>query len=279
MLNLYALQGNTRDLQAAQNAGDWLVTKIKADGQVTHTGRCQQGTWQYSTKQSFLYAGQMLSALSRLYSVTKHPAYYQGATKIAQRLLAQVEKQQAFVGDDFRAPNTISTSWATLALMDYAKINPAPVYRQRMEQTADALLARQMTNQQDVYNYGRYWDTMTSSGNGWINEVMGELYPFCVQQNMSHCGRYREAMILTTRWLMQNAYTAANSYNIPNPQQAIGGFIRNYIDHSVRIDAVCHGVNSLLSLMQITSDQPEVLVDLAEEPLDARIGLLRIGKI
>jgi hypothetical protein len=269
--------GDDTYLAAARHAGDWLLGMIEADGRVMSAATCEGDSWHYDHRHSLLYTGQVLTALSRLYGVSRDPRYLAGASRIAQYLMATVARQGAFLGDDFRPPNTISTSWVTLALIDYAKINPDPLYPRVVQRTAAAILARQIHSADDAYNHGRYLDTMTTSGNGWINEVMGELYGFCNRRQLSGCRDYRDAMLLTSRWLLQNTYTPAGSYDLANPAPANGGFVRNYISHAVRTDAVCHGLNSLIALMNDTAPDARVLLTLPERPFEETLGLLRIG--
>ena len=118
---------------------------------------------------------------------------------------------------------------------------------------------------------------MTTSGNGWINEVMGVLFNFCQKEQLHNCNQYRNAMVLTSRWLLQNAYTPQNTFNIKNPANAIGGFITNITTETVRTDAVCHGVNSLITLLTIAKQKQEVFVTLPERPLAEILPLLRAG--
>jgi hypothetical protein len=92
---------------------------------------------------------------------------------------------------------------------------------------------------------------------------------------MPECQRYLQATILTSRWLLQNAITPENAYNIKNPKQAVGGFIFSYSNPIVRTDAVCHGVNSLLSLVE--NAQKEELLNLPEQPLEQLLPSLRGG--
>ncbi|WP_019217891.1 glycoside hydrolase family 76 protein [Legionella tunisiensis] len=278
-MELYRFYHDEAYLTAAIRAGDWLLTMVKDDGHVVSGVRCKLDHWNYNQKQSFLYSGQVLSALSRLYLTTNDQRYYDAASKIAKHMAIAANKQGDFVGDDFRTPNTISTSWVLMALIDYSKINNTPLYHKVISKAASAILARQIHDRHDAYNHGRYLDTMATSGNGWINEVMGELHQFCLSQGRSDCKQYRDAMILTSRWLLQNAYTEASSYDVKNPSQAIGGFMRDFVSQTIRTDAVCHGVNSLISLLTMIGQQNQHLITLAERPFEETIGLLRIGKV
>lgn len=264
-------------LDAAKAAGNWLLTMIKDDGNVIPVARCKDGAWTLKDKQSFLYTGQVLSALSRLYGVTGDSHYLDGAHKIAELLLSEVAEQGPLVADDYRPANSISSSWVMMSLIDLAKVDPAPVYRKTIIEIADVLLQRQIVSHSDLFSHGRYLDAMTTSGNGWINEVMGEWYNFCSQQQLTDCQPYREAMWRTSRWLIQNAYNPQNSYDIANPDRAHGGMITNFNTWTVRTDAVCHALNGLISLLAIEGNNKRTLVSLPEQPLREILPLLRAG--
>jgi len=49
---------------------------------------------------------------------------------------------------------------------------------------------------------------------------MGNLYDFCMNEHMTGCQAYRGAMLQTRRWLLQNAYSEANGYEVKNPLRA-----------------------------------------------------------
>ncbi|CEK09475.1 glycoside hydrolase family 76 protein [Legionella hackeliae] len=279
LLELYRFYNDDSYLTAAKKAGDWLLTMVKPDGNVTPIAVCKNNDWHVYDKQSFLYSGQVLSALSRLYAITQEKRYYNGATKVANHFKDEVKKQNIFVGDDFRPKNSISTSWVLMSMIDYAKINNDNTYLDIIRQTSAKLLSQQITDNHDAYTYGRYRDAITPSGNGWINEVMGVLYDFCQTTHFTDCNQYRKPMILTTRWLLQNAYTKANTYDVKNPERAIGGFITNFSTQTVRTDAVCHGVNSLLSLLAMVSDSTQPLLTVPERPLAEILPSLRAGRL
>ena len=282
IFTLLLLSQRTQDpkyLEAAKAAGNWLMTKVDTDGRVypvLYLNKKKQ--WIQVKSQSFLYSGQVLSALSRLYHATKNQAYYDKATLIAKRFIDHIEKNGAFVGDDFRTPNSVSTSWTVMSLVDYAKINKEPIYRDIITRCASELLTRQASDANDVFNYGRVVDLISASGNGWVNEVMTVLYPFCQTEKMPGCTSYRQFIMNSSRWLMQNVYTSTNSFAIKNPEAANGGTIPNFLGVTVRTDAVCHGGNSLVGFMEIMGPQEQTYMVLPEMPFDEVLGLLGIGK-
>lgn len=281
IFTLLMLNEKTHDpkyLNAAKEAGNWLMTKVDEEGRVNPVVIRGKKKWIQVKKQSFLYSGQVLSALSRLYHVTHDKAYYDKATLIAERFVKHVEKNGPFVGDDFRTPNSVSTSWMVMSLVDYAKINKAPIYRHTISRCAKELVARQANDRNDVFNLGRVVDLISASGNGWVNEVMTVLYPFCQAEKMPGCGSYHDFILNSSRWLMQNVYTPTNSITVKNPEAASGGAIPNFLANIVRTDAVCHGGNSLVGLLDMVGSKEQTLMVLPEMSIEEVLTLLGIGK-
>ena len=279
LLMLYNDTHDAQYLDSAKRAGNWLVKKVDANGFVNPVVEHYQGKLIQKTKQSFLYSGQVLSALSRLYYITGDNTYLVSATRIAKRMLAYIQKNGFFLGDSYRAPNSVSTSWVVMSLVDYSKINPDPVYLEAITHCAQELINRQIHAPWDAFNDGRLMDIITSSGNGWVNEVMTELYPVCEARKMSNCQLYRQFILASSRWLVQNMYTSANSFAIKNPAVAQGGVIRNFSEQSVRTDAVCHSLNSLVGLLNIIQGKNEMIAFLPEAPMDETLGLLEMGSL
>jgi hypothetical protein len=277
LLMLYEATHDEKYINAAKKAGNWLVTKVDTQGYVSPAVKIVNGQEVQIKRQSFLYSGQVLSALSRLYAVTHDQHYYNAATHIANRMVDTVEKKGAFVGDSFRTPNSVTTSRIVMALVDYAKINPEIKYRDTITQSAQALVHHQIDASWDAFNEGRLMDIITTSGNGWVNEVMTALYPFCKNHKMSGCASYKHFIIHSSRWLIQNVYTDQNMFAIKNPLNAKGGVMRNFAEKTVRTNAVCHGLNSLVGLQSIVGKENQSLQFLPERPIDEVIGLLEMG--
>jgi hypothetical protein len=232
--------------------------------------------WQYKKNFSFLYNGQVLSALSRLYQVTREQKYYDGANKLAQLFVRKIKEQGLYLGDEYRPRNSVSTSWITMSLIDFAKIDSKRTYRRFIFQTADKLLQRQSNEASDIYNFGKFYDNLTTSGNGWVNEVMVEVYKRCREWKQRGCEKYKNSIILASRWLIQNTYSEENTYHLKNPGKTLGGPIRNYTEEAVRTDAACHGANSLIGLLDITEEGQ--LISVPERPFEETINKIRIGK-
>lgn len=251
LLDLYRRFGDNRYLEAAQRAGDWLLTTQKENGTVTATYHYKDGKWIEGKRFSTLYHGQVLSALSRLYRVTRDDKYLAGASKLAAIIMTRAQSQNYFLQDDYRVPkDPVPTTWGIMSLLDYHKATANPEAKEVLWNLANQVMERQHKNTKDIASYGQY-DTTASSGSGWINEVFSELYLYGLQEgwNQEDLMRIKQSTLLVTRWLIQNTYSPENTYFLKNPQNAVGGVIRNPREETVRTDAVCHGVNGYLYML------------------------------
>jgi hypothetical protein len=137
------------------------------------------------------------------------------------------------------------------------------------------VLWRQILDSADRFDHGRFLDTMSSSGNGWINEVIGALQLSCIARGQPRCDRYLAPMVASSRWLLQNSYNAANSLLLVNPPRAEGGMIGSIRRSAVRTDAVGHALNGLLSLALAKHGDPGPWLQMPERRFDEVLILLR----
>lgn len=272
LIDLHEFTGDPVYLDAAELAGDWLLTMQDDDGRVSSELRLDSNdTWSVTERESLLYTGQVLSALSRLYEATADERYLDAASLTAGRLIAKVASEGCYLGDDYRSPNPISSSWVILSLFDFARASDDSTIRKTVFECADELLKRQIDDPDDVYRHGRWRASLSSSGNGWLAEVLSELYLDCPNRAPDGCARYHGAVVLLFRLLMQYTYGPENSFVVNNPAMAAGGLFWNTSDRSVRTDSVCHAMNAYVLMIDQLPDG--VLVELPEPPLAERLGL------
>ncbi len=257
LLELSRRSGEARYLDSARRAGEWLLTRVQKDGRViaVTSRHLRTGEWNDYSRHSVLYSSEVLSALSQLYTATGDRRYLRTAGRVARRLVAQGEANGFVYGDDFRKPNTVSTSWVAMALLDYTTARPSAKMERALFAAAHQVISRQHRVTTNLLEDGRYFDTWATSGNGWMNEVLVPVYKRCLLRGRSDCAAYRAALQRTTRWLVQNTYSPENSYHIPNPERARGGAIRNSKIEAVRTDAVCHAANSLIGVLGILASE------------------------
>lgn len=279
LIELHALTGEPAYLDAARLAADWLLTMQGADGRVSSELQLDlHGAWSVIGRESMLYTGQVLSALSRLYEATGDQRYLDAAARTAGRLIAKVEGEGCYLGDDYRDPNPISSSWVILSLFDFARAGDDPESRRVVSDCADELLEQQIDDPDDVYRHGRWHASLSSSGNGWLAEVLSELYLDCPDGDPDGCARYHGAVVRLFRLLMQYTYSPENSFVVRDPEMARGGVFWNTLERYVRTDSVCHAMNAYVFMVDHLADG--VLVELPEPPLAERLGLAeRSGRL
>jgi len=241
LLDLYERTTDTTYLSSARMAGDWLQTMQKTDGVMIAYKKYQGGEWAADERESLLYNGQVLAAFSRLYKATGIESYYLSAQKIAQHFENRVEEEGCYLADDHRIKNPISSAWVIMSLLDFYKVDKKENYRDIIFTCGAELLERQRKD-------GGWAGAYSTSGNGWLAEVMMEMYWFC-QEEGEDCGQYKEAVLRVISWLTDNTYSKDNSSDLPNPEMALGGLFWNQDQKYVRTDSVCHGVNAYVGIV------------------------------
>lgn len=254
LLKLFDITGEARYLDAATLGADWLTTMIRDDGSVKPYVKLKDGKWMLSKKTSLLYNGQVLSALSRTFELTGNSGYYEAGQSIAQYQAGRISTDGCWMGDDYRPRNPISSSWVVMSLLDFWKINDDPRYLETVFDCTDDLLRRRKEDPSDVLHYGRWAATYYTSGNGWISEVLTDVYHLCRDEERNDCEKYRAATLGVFRWLAGFTYTEKNTDHLPNAERAIGGLIRSPNDPSVRIDSVCHALSAYAGMLDNLED-------------------------
>jgi len=198
-----------------------------------------------------LYNGQTLSALSKLYQKTKDQKYYLAAQKIAQNFAQRYEAAgRHYVIDEYRAKNPISNTWVVMSLMDFYKASKDDYYKDIVFELSSQIIANQIKNPEDLFSYGQIDGAYSTSGNGWISEVMTDTYSFCLEQKRGDCEKYRKATLNIMRWLVSRTYVKENSSLLKNPDRAEGGVFWSQSFKYVRIDSVCHALNGYTRLIK-----------------------------
>ena len=265
LLRLYEFTGEERYLESAKLAGNWLLAMQNPDGTMTPyvRKRATDGKWVHGTKESLLYEGQTLSSLSKLYKQTGEEKYYKAAKKIADRFAGKYNEAQGYVKGEYRGKNPISNSWVVMSLMDFVKATGEEEYKTIVFELNSLVLENQIKDEDDILNYGRWEGAFSTSGIGWISEVMTDTYRFCREEGRDDCEKYKEAVVRGIRWLIQHTYTEENSFLVKNPEQALGGVFWNKSERYVRTDSNCHALNAYTRIIEFLGEGE--LISIPEE--------------
>ena len=164
-----------------------------------------------------------------------------------------------------------------MSLMDFYKnAEHNQQYKKIVFELSQKILANQILKSDDVLDYGRWDGAYSTSGNGWLAEVMMQTYKFCREEkrlspNSSllkniDCEKYKEAVIGVMRWIIQQTYSDENSFYLPNPARARGGIFWSKQDGYVRTDSVCHALNAYVGIIDDLKEKGSLL-SLPEPPL------------
>lgn len=250
LLRLHQLTGDNKYLESAKLGADWLITMQDSDGKMKSYIKYEDGKWFHSTKQSILYNGQVLSALSKTYIATGDKKYYDSAEKIAKIFAQKYEDAgRQYVVGEYRAKNPISNSWLVMSLIDFYNASEQDYYKEIVFELSSQIIVNQIKDSNDILNYGRIDGAYSTSGNGWICEVMADTHKLCLKENRQDCEKYKEAIVNIIRWLVQYTYTENNSSILKNPERALGGIFWNKTTKYVRTDSVCHGLNGYMGII------------------------------
>jgi rhamnogalacturonyl hydrolase YesR len=272
LLELHAVTREQRYLDAAVLAADWLISMQRPNGAANaYLSRNGEVPYRVHRSESMLYTGQLLSALSRVYRATKNPRYVDAAARTARHLLDRVSHHGCYLGDEYRKPNPVSSSWVVLSLLDFTRATGDARVEQTVLRCAQELVRRQWRNPGELSRHGRWPGSLSSSGTGWLAEVMSEVYGYCREQGMNDCAPYKDAVVAAIRLIMQSTYTPESSFMLKNPEAAQGGVFWSAADRYVRTDSVCHAMNAYLNIIDHLGEGP--LVVLPEQPLSERLSL------
>ena len=270
LLELSAVTKDSRYLDMARRAADWLISmQLPSGASRSYLTQNEDGPWTVHAKESTLYTGQVLSALSRTYRATKDTKYLDAAAKTAMYLATKVEGKNCYVGDEYRKPNPVSSSWLVLSLLDFAKATSDKRFEDIVFRCSRELVGRQWRRPEDVYRHGRWKGSLSSSGTGWLAEVMSEVYGFCREKGRENCDVYKEAVVFAVRQILQNTYSPENDFVVKNPKIADGGVFWSVRERYVRTDSVCHAMNAYLNILPHLD--AGVLVSLPEKPISSRV--------
>jgi len=253
LLDLYKITGDKKYLNSAERAADFLLTLQEKDGKISSYIIDKNNKYYKNKKFSFLYNGQTLSALSRVYKIDNKEKYYLSAKKIADNFIKTIQEKGCYLGDDYRSPNPISSSWVVMSLIDFYKINPEKKYKDIIFKCSDELLLKQYQNKNNLLSYGSWENSSSTSGTGWIGEVMSEVYNFCKKEKGSDCEKYKDSVIKASRWIIERTYSKEDAQKLNN-YKIIGGIFWDYKEEYIRTDSVAHALNGYVNIFKDLKD-------------------------
>jgi len=191
--------------------------------------------------------GEAFLALVRLQRALPDPAWQQAAVKAADFVAAR--RDAWYLEHDL--PMVHPDAWVMMALDELHALGAA----RRAHTDYGFFLARQILLEQETPETARWRDHVGAprapaeapSSSPAASRCEGLLAAWRLARRMGVAtADYRRAILLSARFQLAHQCGAINSYLLPRPLEALGGFFSSYADHRIRIDGVQHNISSLL---------------------------------
>jgi len=192
------------------------------------------------------YPGEALTALMAVHRRTGDPA-----------CLALTERMFAYYRALYdRTPKKASlTPWMSRAYAAAYLATPKKAYADFVFKMNDRLLRQQVgLKTKYVDRIGSFFTAASSTSSGVMIEGLVEAWRVAVASgDLERATRYREAILLGNRFLLQCQYRPENTFTAKDVALTLGGVRTTVYGSSIRIDAVQHTAAALLRTVQHVS--------------------------
>jgi len=253
-LSLRQEEGLTSSLtNQERKLGDFMLSLQRQDGsfqtfyQATSTGEDER-----------FYSGEALTAIERLAEVDDDPRY-------DAALESGMAYYQAYLQKDFWPQYT---PWHMQAYaLAYARTHKE-TYAQYAYWLADGLIETMLKHDTSAlpdeagrfYNPGYIdtWGPPHSASTGIYVEGLTYAYELAKEKgDDKRASRYRDAILLGTRSLLQVQWTSDDAYYLHYPERVIGAFKETVTNNRLRIDQLGHAANALARVRSLLFDSSQ----------------------
>jgi hypothetical protein len=242
-----------RDRELLGKLGRFLVSQQNNDGYFRSFFRWRADL-EVPTHNSIYYPGEALLALVRLYRIAPDPSILGAATRGADFL---VRRRWRWAGMELFVP---PDAWLAQALAELDAITRADWLRDYayriVEVTQLTMLRASEGASPDLIGgpaSGPIFPGVTPAGAR--NEATTAVWQMARRRGEAErAAGLRELALLSARFQLSQQFRATNSYFLPQPLRARGGFRATAVDHGVRIDYVQHNVTGLIGVLDMLED-------------------------
>ncbi|HUT33587.1 MAG TPA: hypothetical protein VNE39_08920 [Planctomycetota bacterium] len=253
LLEYRAARGTRRHDRAIRQLGRFLVFMQRDDGFFHSHYAPRERRGHIPDGHVPLFApGEAFLALVRLQRAVPEAAWQRAAAKAADFMAAQRDAWHY----EHDLPMIHPDSWTMMALDELHAQGSA----RRVHADYCLFLAREILEEQETPASARWRDHVGAPRAAIeapqsavaAGRAEGLLAAWRLARRMGVAADdYRRAILLSACFQLAHQYGAVNSYLLPNPARAAGGFYASYADHSVRVDYVQHNLSSLLGLAEL----------------------------
>jgi len=245
--------GDGRDRQLMTRLANFIISQQRDDGYFQ-----SYFAWKPDVavpeRDSIYYPGEALLGLVRLHGIDPQPRYLQTAQLAANFL---VKRRWRWAGVEVYVP---PDAWLAQALSELDAVAPADWLRDYAYEifgiTEMSMLRADEGAPLDFVGgpaSGFAFPRVTPAGSR--TEGTGEVWRMARRRGESEqVRRVREVAVQSARFQLNQQYRLENSFFLPNPGRARGGFRGSPVHGEVRIDYVQHNVSGLLIVLEMLQE-------------------------
>jgi len=225
--------------------GNFLLFMQKKDGSVYTTYSFQQRE-RKDDAVSCYYSSQAVLAFAELYEVTREDKWLKAALLTADYIMNRREAEM-------KRAEPPQDHWAMIALAELYELLEDNEHAEYCMRVAETMLQHQLTTVNTAFlDYVGASDTGVAQGSpptavSTACKCEGLVAAWRVAGKMKlERGRYAEAVRSALKFILQNQYTAVNSYYLREPSRAVGAFRTHFLDDGIYMDHVQHCISAIL---------------------------------
>jgi AMMECR1 domain-containing protein len=245
--------GDGRDRQLMTRLASFVISQQREDGYFQSYFAWKPGI-AVPERDSIYYPGEALLGLVRLHGIDPQPRYLHAARLAAEFL---VKRRWRWAGVEVYVP---PDAWLAQALSELDAVAPADWLRDYAYEifgiTEMSMLRADEGAPLDLAGgpaSGFGFPRVTPAGSR--TEGTGEIWRMARRRGeRERAGRVRDIAVQSARFQLNQQYRPENSYFLPNPRRARGGFRGSPVHGEVRIDYVQHNVSGLLIVLEMLEE-------------------------
>ena len=244
------LTDNEKQLTTIQSLAKYIKQSQKETGEFI----CKRyyPTGETSDFISQYYPGEAILALCRLYDLDKNETWLDTAENGAKYLI-QIRDA------NYSKYELVHDHWLLMALNELYRNRDNPLYFNHSMRIAESIINMQRDgiNKESVHTnwIGSYYTPPGSTPTATRSEGLIAAYELAKDfGNTTTVEKIYNAIELGIKFQLQTQFRTEEVINLPDPQQAIGGFHESLTDYNIRIDYVQHNICSILGLYHIINE-------------------------
>jgi hypothetical protein len=247
--------GDGRDRELVRQLGAFIVSQQRADGYWPSRFAWRPGL-AVTDWNSIYYPGEALLALVRLHRLDPDPSYQRAVLRGAEFL---VRRRWKWGGVEVFVP---PDAWLAQALAELDALAPAAWIR---DYALEIVKVTELTTLRGSEGAppdlaggpasGFWFPGVTPAGSR--NEATTAVWRMLRRRGeRAEAAHLLELALAAARFSLSQQFRPANSYFLPDPARARGGFRGTPTDGAIRIDYVQHNVTGLLGVLGILEETP-----------------------